>query len=216
MAELSVSKLAEVQKVTPPRRGVPGGECDSELIDRYLAGNEEAFNRLVLRHQRRTVNLAYRFLGNYEDACDVAQEAFVRVYKSLRRFKRDCSFKTWLYKVVLNLCRNKYRWKKRRGEFGNISIDSGVTNDCDGPMQIPDDTLSVARELRRKEIQSRIRESLATLPRNHREILVLRHMEDLSYADMSKLLGCAEGTIKSRLHRARAEIRKLLADVVES
>jgi RNA polymerase sigma-70 factor (ECF subfamily) len=215
MAELSVSKLTEVQKVTVDD-GVPGGECDSELIDRYLAGSEEAFNRLVLRHQRRAVNLAYRFLANYEDACDVAQEAFVRVYKSLSRFKRDCSFKTWLYKVILNLCRNKYRWKKRRGEFGKVSIDSGPTNDCDTPMEIADDTLSVARELRRKEIQSRIRESLARLPRNHREILVLRHMEDMSYSDMSRLLGCAEGTIKSRLHRARAEIRKLLADVVES
>jgi len=210
-----VSKLTEVQKVNLDD-GVPGVECDSELIDRYLAGKEEAFNRLVLRHQRRAVNVAYRFLGNYEDACDVAQEAFVRVYKSLRRFKRDCSFKTWLYKVVLNLCRNKYRWKMRRGEFGKISIDCHGNDDCQQPMQIPDDTLSVATEMRRKEIQSRIRESLARLPRNYREILVLRHMEDLSYSDMSKLLGCAEGTIKSRLHRARAEIRKLLADVVES
>jgi len=210
-----VSKLTDVQKVTVDD-GALGGECDSELIDRYLAGSEEAFNRLIMRHQRSAVNLAYRFLGNYEDACDVAQEAFVRVYKSLRRFKRDCSFKTWLYKIVMNLSRNKYRWKKRRGDFAKVSIDRQREEDCQGPMEIPDTSLSVSTELRRKEIKSRIEESLNKLPEDHREILVLRHMENLSYSDMSRLLGCAEGTIKSRLHRARIEIRKLLADVVES
>ena len=215
MAELSVSNLTDVQKLTVDD-GAPGGECDSDLIERYLAGNDEAFNQLVLRHQRRTVNLAYRFVGNYEDACDVAQDAFVRVYKSLSRFKRNCSFKTWLYKIVLNLSRSKYRWKKRKGEFAKISIDACRTDDCDGPMEIPDYTLSVERELRRKEIRSRIADSLTKLPRNYREILVLRHMEHLSYSDISNLLGCAEGTVKSRLYRARAEIRNLLADVVES
>ena len=215
MAELWVSKITDVQKVTVDD-GVPGGECDSELIERYLAGSDEAFNRLVLRHQRRAVNLAYRFLGNYEDACDVAQESFVRAYRHLRQFKGDCSFKTWLYKIVLNLSRNKYRWKKRRGEFGKISIDNPGGKDSQNRMEIPDTTLSVAREVRRKEIQQRIQESLSRLPRSYREILVLRHMEELSYSEISRMLGCAEGTIKSRLHRARIEIRKLLADMVES
>jgi RNA polymerase sigma-70 factor (ECF subfamily) len=215
MTELSVSNVTDVQKVTL-EDGAPGGECDLDLIERCLSGSEEAFNRLVLRHQRRAVNLAYRFLGNYDDACDIAQEAFLRVYKSLRRFKKNCSFKTWLYKIVLNLSRNKYRWKKRRGEFGKVSIESSWGDDCQEPMEIADATFSVASQLRRKEIRRRIGESLRRLPRNYREILVLRHMEQMSYSDMSQLLRCAEGTIKSRLHRARIEIRKLLADVVES
>jgi len=215
MAELSVSKLTDVQEVILDD-GALGGECDSELIERHLAGSEEAFNRLVLRYQRRAVNVAYRLLGNYDDACDAAQEAFVRVYKSLRRFKKNCSFKTWLYKVVLNVSRNKYRWKKRRGDFRKISLDNPGHDNCSGPMEIPDATLSVSRGVRRNEIKSRIEESLSRLPGNYREILVLRHMENLSYSDMSELLGCAEGTIKSRLHRARIEIRKLLADMIES
>jgi RNA polymerase sigma-70 factor (ECF subfamily) len=215
MAELSVSKLTDVQKVTV-EDSAPGGECDSELIERYLSGSEEGFNRLVMRHQRRAINLAYRFSGNYEDACDIAQEAFLRVHKSLRRFKGNCSFKTWLYKIVLNLSRNKYRWKKRRGEFGKVSIDNPGKGENRNPMEIPDGSLSVGREVRRKEIEGRIQESLARLPKSYREILVLRHMEGLSYSDISGLLRCAEGTIKSRLHRARVEIRKLLADMVES
>lgn len=210
-----MSKLTDTQKVAV-EDGTPAGECDSDLIDRYLAGSDEAFNRLVLRHQRRAINLAYRFLGNYEDACDVAQEAFVRVHQHLGRFKGDCSFKTWLYKIVLNLARNKYRWKKRRGDFGKVSIDNPGGDNPNHPMEISDATLSVGREVRRKEIQRRIEESLNRLPKRYREILVLRHMEDLSYSDISKMLGCAEGTIKSRLHRARIEMRKLLADVVET
>lgn len=214
MANVAVSNLVDVQKLTV-EDSAPGGECDSGLIERYLAGSEEAFNRLVLRHQRRAVNLAFRFLGNYEDACDVAQEAFVRVHTHIRRFRGQCSFKTWFYKIVLNLSRNKYRWKRRRGEFGRISIDNPKGENPGNPLEIPDTTFSVAREIRRREIEVSIREALKRLPAKHREIVVLRHMEGLSYAEISGLLGCAEGTIKSRLHRARAEIRKLLADRIE-
>jgi RNA polymerase sigma-70 factor (ECF subfamily) len=215
MAELSVSEIMNGQMVGV-EDGASGGECDSELIERYLAGSEEAFNRLVMRHQRMAFNLAYRFLGNYEDAGDLAQEAFVRVYKHLKRFKGDCSFKTWLYKIVLNLSRNQYRWKKRRGEFVKVSIDNPGRETNPHSWEIPDGTLSVETEVRRKEIRRRIQESLSELPREYREILVLRHLEDLSYSEIARLLGCAEGTIKSRLHRARIEIRKLLADMVES
>jgi RNA polymerase sigma-70 factor (ECF subfamily) len=214
MAELSVSNITDVQVATEDV-GASEEERDSDLIERYLAGSEEAFNRLVTRHQRRAVNLAYRFLGNYEDACDIAQDAFVRLYRSLRRFKGDCSFRTWLYKIILNLCRNKYRWKKRRGEFAKVSVDHPGGDNNETPMEIPDASLSVERQIRRKEMRSRIEESLSRLPGDYREILVLRHMEGLSYSDICGLLGCAEGTVKSRLHRARVEIRKLLADVIE-
>lgn len=213
MAKVLVSNLLDVQKLTV-EDSAPGGECDSGLIERYLAGSEEAFNRLVLRHQRRAVNLAFRFLGNYEDACDVAQEAFVRVHKYLTRFRGQCSFQTWFYKIVLNLSRNKYRWKRRHG-FRQISIDNPNSENPGNPLEIPDMTFSVAREMRRKEIQASIQEALNRLPAKHRQIVVLRHMEGLSYAEIGEMLGCAEGTIKSRLHRARAEIRKLLTDRIE-
>ncbi len=209
-----MSKLMDGQKLNVDNE--VEAESDSDLIERHLAGSEEAFNRLVLRHQRSAVNLAYRFLGDYEDACDIAQEAFVRVYKHLRRFKGDCSFKTWLYKITLNLSRNRYRWKVRRGEFGRISLDDPGNENPHKHTEVPDTKLSAETELRNKEIHSRIQESLSLLPKMYREILVLRHMEEMSYSEMSKMLRCAEGTIKSRLHRARLEMRKLLADMVES
>jgi RNA polymerase sigma-70 factor (ECF subfamily) len=209
-----VSKRMEGENETAD--DAPEEERDAELIAAYLGGSEEAFNRLVMRHHRTAFNLAYRFLNNYEDANDIAQEAFIRVHKSLKRFKGNCSFKTWLYKIVLNLSRNKYRWKKRRGEFAKVSLDNPSRDPESNPMDVPDEAFSVEREIRRKEIQSRIEESLSLLPAEYREILVLRHMEGLSYSEISKLLKCAEGTIKSRLHRARVEIRKLLADMVEA
>lgn len=194
----------------------PEKQRDAELIADYLAGSEEAFNQLVLRHHRMAFNLAYRFVSDYEDANDLAQEAFIRVHKSLKRFKGTCSFTTWLYKIVLNLARNRYRWKKRRGEFSKISLDNPGHDTDRGPMEVPDEALSVATQVRRKEIQTRIEESLNRLPAEFREVLVLRHMEGMTYTEISELLGCAEGTIKSRLHRARTEIRRLLADMVES
>ena len=215
MAELSVSNPTDAEKIGV-ENATAGEEDDRDLIARYLAGSEEAFNRLVLRHQRMAINLAYRLLANYEDACDIAQEAFVRVHKHLRRFKGNCSFKTWFYKIVLNLSRNKYRWKKRRREFAKVSLDNPGTGDGRERLDVPDESLSATREIRRKEVRSRIEESLAQLPRDHREVLVLRYMEGLSYSDICGLLGCAEGTVKSRLHRARIEVRKLLADIVES
>jgi RNA polymerase sigma-70 factor (ECF subfamily) len=214
MAELSVSKSIGDQEAVD--QDAVAVESDAELIAAYLAGKEEAFNRLVMRHHRTAFNLAYRFLNDYDDANDIAQEAFIRVHKSLKRFKGNCSFKTWLYKIVLNLSRNKYRWKKRRGEFTKVSLDHPGTNPENNPMDVPDEAMSVDREIKRKEIQARIEESLNRLPAEYREILVLRHMEGLTYTEISELLGCAEGTIKSRLHRARVEIRKLLADMVEA
>ena len=209
-----MSKLTESNKENA--NAAPEEERDAELIAAYLAGSDEAFNRLVLRHHRLAFNLAYRFVSDYEDANDLAQEAFIRVHKSLKRFKGTCSFKTWLYKIVLNLARNRYRWKKRRGEFTKVSLDNPGRDPDSGPMEVPDESLSVGTQMRRKEIQARIEESLNQLPTEFREVLVLRHMEGMTYTEISKLLGCAEGTIKSRLHRARTEIRKLLADMVES
>jgi RNA polymerase sigma-70 factor, ECF subfamily len=214
MAAFSVSNLMEANKENAS--APPQEEGDAELIAAYLAGSEEAFNRLVLRHHRMAFNLAYRFVSDYEDANDLAQEAFIRVHKSLSRFKAKCSFKTWLYKIVLNLARNRYRWKKRRGEFAKVSLDNPAREPERGPIEVPDETLSVGTQIRRKEIQARIEDSLNQLPAEFREVLVLRHIEGMTYTEMSNLLGCAEGTIKSRLHRARLEARRLLADMVES
>jgi len=209
-----VSKATEIERIVrgPEPRHEPS---DSELIKRFLEGSEEAFNRLVLRHQRRAYNIAYRFLSQHEDALEVAQDAFVRAYRNLRRFKGRSSFKTWLYKIILNLARNRYRQRVSRGELKKVSLDNPKQyEDSEGPREIEDRTLSPMREIGGREIAQQIQRGLMQLAAEHRQVIILRHIEGLSYAEMSEVLQCAEGTVKSRLHRARLELRDVLRELL--
>ena len=210
----AVSKRTEIERVVRTRE--PKDEApDAELIGRFLDGSEEAFNRLVLKHQRRAYNIAFRFLSNHEDALEVAQDAFVRVYRNLRRFKGRSSFVTWLYKIILNLARNRHRYRVSRGEQKKVSLDNPKQyEDSKGPREIEDTKLSPARELDGRDIQEQIQRGLMRLAPEHRQVIILRHIEELTYDEMSQVLQCAEGTVKSRLHRARLELRELLRELL--
>ena len=211
---MAVSKETNIEKVVQ----VPEKESsftDGELIRSFLEGSEEAFNRLVLAHQKRAYNIAYKFLGNHEDANDVAQDAFVRVYRNIHKFRGHSSFQTWLYKIILNLARNRYRKMKRRKEDKQVSLDNPLLQD-EGEIsrEIADETYSPERGMRSKEIQQQVQAALEKIAPEHRQVAVLRHIEGLSYTEMSEILGCAEGTIKSRLHRARQELREYLRELL--
>lgn len=210
----AVSKHTEIERIVraPAPRDEPS---DNELITRFLGGSEEAFNRLVLKHQRRAYNIAYRFLASHEDALEVAQDAFVRAYRSLGRFKGRASFKTWLYKIILNLARNRHRWRASRGESKKVSLDNPKQyEDSEGAREIEDRMLSPMRAIGGREIGQEIQRGLMQLAAEHRQAIILRHIEGLSYAEMSEVLQCAEGTVKSRLHRARLELREALRDLL--
>jgi RNA polymerase sigma-70 factor (ECF subfamily) len=209
-----VSKRTEIDRIV--RSPEPKDELsDAELITQFLEGSEEAFNRLVLKHQRRAYNIAYRFLAQHEDALEVAQDAFVRAYRNLRRFKGKASFKTWLYKIILNLARNRYRQRVSRGEPMKVSLDNPRQyDDSEAPREIEDTRLSPMRELGGREIQEQIQRGLMQLAAEHRHVIVLRHIEGLTYDEMAQALQVAEGTVKSRLHRARLELRDVLRDLL--
>src|SRR5580700_8355672 len=114
---------------------------DQELLERCRAGDEEAFDELVLRHRQRAFNVAFRVLGDHEDAAEVAQDAFVRIYRSVDDFRGDCEFTTWLHQIVVNLAHNKHRWWKRRGRQASVSLDVAVeTADGEVPRQVADGT----------------------------------------------------------------------------
>ena len=209
-----VSKRTEIERVV--RSPEPKHELsDGELISQFLEGSEEAFNRLVLKHQRRAYNIAYRLLAQHEDALEVAQDAFVRVYRNLRRFRGRASFKTWLYKIILNLARNRYRHRVSRGELKKVSLDNPRQyEDSESVREIADEKLSPTRELGGHEIQEQIQRGLMQLAAEHRQVIILRHIEGLSYDDMAQVLQCAQGTVKSRLHRARLELRQVLQELL--
>src|ERR1043166_1151448 len=114
---------------------------DRELVARLQSGDERAFDELVVRHQQRALNVAYQLLRDHEDATEVAQDAFVRIYRSIGEFRGECEFTTWLHQIVVNLARNKHRWWKRRGRHASVSLDSPVeTADGEVPRQIAAET----------------------------------------------------------------------------
>jgi RNA polymerase sigma-70 factor, ECF subfamily len=177
---------------------------DAELVERCRHGDETAFNSLVRRHQQRALNVAFQLLRNHEDATEVTQDAFVRIYRSLDEFRGECEFTTWLHRVVVNLARNKYRWWKRRGRQQTLPMEEApqLAGGADAP-----DTEAV-----RTEFVQRLMAKMGELPEQFREVLVLRNIENMSYEQMAIALQCPVGTIKSRITRAREALRKSLAD----
>ena len=177
---------------------------DRDLIERCQAGHDVAFEELVRRHQARAVNVAWRLLGNREDAIEVAQDAFVRIYRKLDGFRGECEFTTWLHQIVVNLAHNKHRWWHRRGRSQSEPLTGGrqIAALTDAP-----DTVAVQNEYGRK-----LSARMAALPADYRTVLVLRNVEDLSYDEIAAVLQCSLGTVKSRIARARDALRESMND----
>jgi RNA polymerase sigma-70 factor (ECF subfamily) len=178
---------------------------DHRLIAECLAGNTSAFGVLVRRHQDRLYHTVYRLVDNAEDALDVVQEAFLNAYQSLDSFHGDAAFFTWLYRIAVNTAISLKR--KRRVM---VRLDGGRDGD---PSVEPLDTSDLSRPghaLEQEEQGRRVQQALARLSPEHRAVLVMKDMEGQKYEAMAEALGVPIGTIRSRLHRARFELRELL------
>ena len=182
---------------------------DAELIERFTSGDESAFEALVNTHSGKAYQISFGLIGNKLDAEEVVQDAFVKVYKNLTKFRGDSSFTTWLYRIVTNLSRNKYHWHRRRGRNVNVSISNnfGSDNEVQSDMEIPDNKLEPSRALENKETGMKLVEAIKKLPEKLKEVIILRHIEDMSYAGIADLLKCELGTVKSRLARAREALK---------
>jgi len=186
---------------------------DKELLGRCRTGDERAFDDLVRRHQQRAFNVAFQVLRDAEDAAEVAQDAFVRIYRSVEGFRGECEFTTWLHQIVINLARNKHRWWKRRGRHSSVSLDAPVEmTDGDGPMQMAAGGDAPDVEAVKAEFVERLNRKVQELPRKFREVLVLRNVEGLSYEQIAIVLDCSIGTVKSRIARAREALRESMRD----
>ena len=189
-------------------------ESDSDLIVRIVAGDTEAFGALMDRHADKAFQIAYGILGNRHDAEEVAQDAFIRIFKALPKFRGDAEFSTWMYRIVVNQARNRYRWNQRRGAGRNISIfDSPRAGESDGSLQydVPDrKDATPDRQLIYQEWEGEVAREMENLPEAHREALILRNVKRFSYDQISDVLDCKVGTVKSRLARARDELRRRL------
>jgi RNA polymerase sigma-70 factor (ECF subfamily) len=187
---------------------------DGELVAAFRTGDLDAFEVLVRRHQKAMLNVAYRMLGNYDEACEVAQDAFVAAYKGLANFRGEARFTTWLTTITLNQARNRIEHLASRRRHEAYSLDAprrGAEGDeLDPPQDPPSDAPSALDLLEAQAVRKRVEKCIDALPPDFREVLVLRDLRDHSYEEIGTMLNVREGTVKSRLFRAREGVKDCL------
>jgi len=169
------------------------------LIQRCQQSDRTAYEHIFLKYKDTVYNVAYGMLSNIEDAQDMTQEVFLRVFERIDQFRFKSSFSTWLYRIVVNMCLDELRKRQKR--------DSKVTELTDYYERMRPSVNTPEDKLLKKERQRQIQQALAKLKDTHRTILVLREIEGLSYAEIATALQCSIGRVKSRLHEARMELR---------
>ena len=172
-------------------------ESDYQLLDRYAAGDGAAFEELVRRHQKTIYDLAYRMLENHADAADLAQRTFVQAFLHHQSFKRESGFRTWLYQIGVNLCRNAIRDRARRVHEDVHELELAGAHD-------------IFAEVAGDELKDRLGRAIRTLPARQKEALVLRVYHDHAFAEIGTIMSCSEGTAKANYHHAVDKLRRVL------
>ncbi len=174
---------------------------DEELAFKAARGDKEAFAELVRRYQKPIFAMAYRMVGNREDARDIAQEAFLKAYRALARFKENSRFSPWLYSIANNLCIDALRRKGRN----NVSLDEPLP---DGGERQVAGGMDPLKELEKQETSQQVQTAIDALPAKFKSVLLLRHMQELSYEEIAQTLGIPVSSVKTHLFRAREALRK--------
>ena len=184
-------------------------QSEARFIERLRAHDERAFNELVEAYEQRVFRLVFRMLGRRDEAEDMAQEVFVQVFKAVGTFRGESKLSTWVYRIAVNLCKNRIKYLSRRHEGAQQELEpvaeraplsqaKGVTF---GDVARPDHLVEGF------QLETIVKHSIAEIDADFREVLVLRDVEDLSYEEIGEITGLAEGTVKSRIHRARAMLK---------
>ena len=189
-----------------------GVDTDQQLVDRVLAGNKTAFDMLVLRHQHKVSGLVGRFIRDQAEVEDVSQEAFIKAYRALPTFRGDSAFYTWLYRITSNTAKNYLISKKRKKELLETEVLSSEEMDI---FDIPGGS-SPEEILEANYLRELIFESLSNLPEDIRTAVSLREFDGLSYEEISEVLDCPIGTVRSRIFRGREIIQEKISPLLNS
>jgi RNA polymerase sigma-70 factor (ECF subfamily) len=188
---------------------------DNHYVALCQGGDTNAFQALVEKHQKKMLNTAYRITGDYEEACETVQEAFLSAFKAIKKFRGEATFSTWLTGITMNHARNRLKKMRSHSHHEGVSIDDPIETETgqifyDHPTQEE----PIIEQLEKKELQAKVQECIGTLDDEFREVLVLRDMQEFSYDEIHAILNIPEGTIKSRLFRAREALKNCLKKVI--
>ncbi len=176
---------------------------DPQLVQASQRGDQDAFALLVQRHQRRVFNLSVRMVQDYEDASEVTQEAFVAAWQGLPSFRGEARFATWLYRIAYHCCLRQLEQRKRGRDLQAVIQAEQILDEMDKEQRVED-------ILARRDLQAVVREQMEQLPANYRVVLILRHLQEMTYEEMAAVLSMPVGTIKTHLFRARHLLRERL------
>ena len=188
---------------------------DRVLVKRCQAGDSDAFNELVVRYRNKAFMIVYGMVQNEQDAWDLAQDGFLKAWKSIHRFKGESSFYTWLYRIMTNVTIDSLR---RKGIRGETEFDDKIApaNVEPASRTTPSADVLPYEKLERRDIRQRINDAIGKLSPEHRAVIVMKEMEDLQYSEIAEILECSIGTVMSRLFYARKKLQVLLRDVYEN
>ena len=182
-------------------------DADAELMLAVKGGDDRAFATLVRRYQSRVLGLAYRYIGDRGSAEDLAQEAFLRVYKARERYEPRAKFSTWLYRIVVNLCLNEIRWRKGRPSMA-LAVSTETSSNLN--VDVTDEEPEPSETMEEAELAATIREIIGTLPENQRIAILLNKYEGQSYQEVAEAMDLSVMAVKSLLTRARVKIKEKL------
>ena len=205
--------MAEDLVLKPARAGVWSDVAGREaaLVERCAAGDEFACAELVAEHERMVFQLALNLLGDREEALDLSQEVFLRVFRMIHRFRGQSALRTWIFRIVVNQARNRQRWWRRRHVRQQVSLDEHIEQHGELPAR-GDAATAPDRAFDRKQLADRLQSALDELPFEQRTVIVLREVDGLSYDEIAFSLGLTLGTVKARLTRARQALRACLKE----
>jgi len=182
----------------------PARDVDFAIVSRCQKGDTGAFGVLVEKYQKKMLNIAYRMIGDYQESCEITQEAFLSAYRAIKKFRGEASFATWITGIVLNQARTRLKQIRTRSQYEGRSLDDPVETEEGSILQEPPSgDISLVEQMERKDIQTAVQECIHSLDPEYREVLVLRDIQEFSYEEIRDILKIPEGTVKSRLFRAR-------------
>jgi len=189
----------------------PAGDVDREFVARCQKGDVQAFGALVEKYQKKMLNTAYRMIGDYQEACEITQEAFLSAYRAIKKFRGEAAFSTWMTGIVLNQARNRLKQRKTRSRYESVSLNDPVgTPEGPIPREVASEDCSPAEQVEKKNTARMVQDCISALDPEFREVLVLREVQGYSYEEIRDILNVPDGTVKSRLFRAREILKGIL------